>query len=1058
MKQSSYLSSAGSYARIKQEAKMYFRYLLKRQHCSELTAVAKLIHPRKRELSKYPYPFCFSSHRHVGKEPLAAHFSVPFIGIENDSPAKSQMSWEEAWVQRDCLGVLACLSPFACAPSDFLASVLPENLDDSVVEIQDLGVALVAAVVEPNFWPPWVRQRVLHSNRSYHSDITSNRRSNASFSDWPSERKRSRQSSQEKAMEAEGRKPKSANVTSSRSDLPKLGKRKVEGRVGVGAAVSLSSLSFSRRAQLRHVAFSLVTSLSETLQCKTIRFSNSAQQTFYGPPSSPSYALTLPLWLSLCALCIAETDKEAVALACLIGNVFPEAAGCALAAYCSVQTVTRSGTMLHEGRSEQKSETASSSEFSEPRDTEKGTTSTTSSSPGTTEEHWIYLWKKIREECDGTESNSEPLEWISAFEEDVFDCAAVKSWFLSWEVHCSLAVSQTSPELTKTSTSSPTTTLGASFHKVNLNEIARILTRQMRPPKQKKQLERLHPILGSQLCDTTSILRGDSSGSYSSFTPTGVLPSNAFVSFPTAVVSLFGKVLSRMPILSQLEWVTVFPPSFFLFQYGGPENVVLQCYSQICEGLLASAVSSTKDLCAEEGCEARKLQANVGVCCPTLHRESAHFRTAGLPTFSVSVHPSSTSAVVQTRLLQHILFRAAKLSSFRMMAPSLRKGVETGSSLPDSSAFLSSVALSGVSCPEKKENYRSFLGLIEEITALWTLNNAHAMAASLVPLHDSHPLSLQVVMKAKRSAFRTSQTAEFLENILLGVHWLCTGEVVKSSYALLFKKHNECHASLLWRREQEKKVRRAVRAAVRVVTALLSLCANKEGSLPSRRALPVWRVELAASCAIRSHKFELLLSELPHSQLASFFSLLLFYGYMEEAVTLCCCVVRNNQLDLSAYSASLIGSLWLAVTSSLTLPSEVSVRKGCSSVQGKDETPERATKEDVIARLKQFYRQRILVFGDEVSYHICDVKGKSAGVAEIDNKTDIFRSMSLSTNVAKESKNSRFFSDRNFSVYSCSHSYARHSFQTNELQERLTSLVGTPSFFFCPSISSGVTR
>lgn len=1032
---------------------MYFRFLSKRRCCPELATVAKLIQPRKSKTSRYSHPFCISSHRHVGKDPLETHFSVPFAGIEHDSPAKSHMSWEEAWVKRDCLGVLACLSPFACASSDVLASVFPENVEDSVLEIQDLGVALVAAVVEPSFWPPWVRERVLHSNRSYHTDSSSNRRANASFSGWRSERKRVRPGSQEKVVEAESRNPKSSNDTASRSDSSKLSKRKVEGRVGgVHAAVLFPSLSSSRRVQLRRVAFSLVKSISETLQRKTIRFSNSAQQAFHHLPSSPSYASTLPLWLSLCALCVAETDEDAVMLACLIANVFPEAAGCALAAYCSVQTVPRSGAMLHEGQIE-KAETVSSIEFSGHQDSKKGTTTTTSSSsPATTEEHWIYLWKKVSEECDGVENNGVPLHSISSFEEDVFDFVAVKSWFLSWEVHCTLAVFRTSLQSTKTST------LGASFHKVNLNEVAHVLTRQMRSPIQKKQLERLLPKLDSQVCGAIPFLVGDSSASYSSSSSTGDLLPNALASFPPTVVSRWRHVLTKMPIFSQLEWVTDFPPSFFLFQYGGPDNVVLQCYSQVCEGLLDSAVSSTRDLCADENSEVRKIRASDAVRCATLHREDAHFRTAGLPTFSVPVHPASTSAIVHTRLLQHILFRAAKLSSMQTTIPSLQKGTQTETSLPDSVTFLTSVALSGATCTEKKEEYRTFLGLVEEITALWTVNNAHAMAASLVPPHDSHPLSLQVVMKAKKNGFRTSQAAELLENVFLGVHWLCTGKVERSNFALVYEKHKENHVSLLWRREQREKVGRAVRAAVRMLTALLSLCANKKGSLPSRRALPVWRVELTASCAVRSHKYELLLSELPNSQLASFFSLLLYYGYMEETVALCCCVVRNNQLDLSVYSASLIGSLWLAVTSSLTPPSETSKRKEFSAVQEKDETPERTTKEDVIARLQQFYRQRILVFGDEVSCHTRDVNTESTATAEIENKKDVSRCVSFSTNVAKESRNSQFLSDHSFSLHSCSHLSARDSSKTNELRERLTPLVATPSFFFCPRPFSGVTR
>ncbi|GET92712.1 hypothetical protein, conserved [Leishmania tarentolae] len=120
-------------------------------------------------------------------------------------------------------------------------------------------------------------------------------------------------------------------------------------------------------------------------------------------------------------------------------------------------------------------------------------------------------------------------------------------------------------------------------------------------------------------------------------------------------------------------------------------------------------------------------------------------------------------------------------------------------------------------------------------------------------------------------------------------------------------------ASWRWREDALSEVDNTVQAAVRFLTSLLELCSSRKNSLPLRVAEPKWRRELRERTAVRAHKFELLLQELPHAELRAMLQTLLGHGYIREGSQLGVSLVKGGQVDLRYYTLPLLGSLYLAV-------------------------------------------------------------------------------------------------------------------------------------------------
>ncbi|KAG5466777.1 hypothetical protein LSCM1_00954 [Leishmania martiniquensis] len=156
-------------------------------------------------------------------------------------------------------------------------------------------------------------------------------------------------------------------------------------------------------------------------------------------------------------------------------------------------------------------------------------------------------------------------------------------------------------------------------------------------------------------------------------------------------------------------------------------------------------------------------------------------------------------------------------------------------------------------------------------------------------------------------------------------------------------------ASWRWREDVLSEADGTVQAAVRLLISLLELCSSQKNRLPLRTAEPKWRRELRERTAVRAHKFELLLQELPHAELRALLHTLLGHGYIREGSQLGVSLVRGEQLDLRYYTLPLLGSLYVAVSA---LPSSASALTGAEA--------ETESEKEAVYRM---YRRRLELCG-----------------------------------------------------------------------------------------------
>eukprot|EP00796_Vickermania_ingenoplastis_P005266 gene5266-3774_t len=340
-------------------------------------------------------------------------------------------------------------------------------------------------------------------------------------------------------------------------------------------------------------------------------------------------------------------------------------------------------------------------------------------------------------------------------------------------------------------------------------------------------------------------------------------------------------VAACLPMWAKVEWLTQLPASV---RRGSP--AVANAHGAICEKILSSAATARR-------------KGDVG-------RPST---THGQRTpFAVRVHPASSSAAAQSRLLEHLLTMATHMS-----------------------------------CDSALHSYDFIL---DRLRGLWAVQNAYAVAASLVPPHDTK--TLHRVMSSTPSEWRTRALSELIGAIRAALQWAITGKVPPSA-GLGLAHSSLLHASVpaAWRRERSLAVTDVVHEGTSALVALLTLCANRQEALPRRVGVPSWRSKLHASATVRSHKYEVLLAELPQSELSALLQLLLRYGYVEAGVELGRCLVSSALLDLRFFSASLLGSLYLGMEA--------------TAATAQDLPRQRRAQRD----LKLLYHQRITVFGED---------------------------------------------------------------------------------------------
>ncbi|KAG5492613.1 hypothetical protein JKF63_01192 [Porcisia hertigi] len=171
-----------------------------------------------------------------------------------------------------------------------------------------------------------------------------------------------------------------------------------------------------------------------------------------------------------------------------------------------------------------------------------------------------------------------------------------------------------------------------------------------------------------------------------------------------------------------------------------------------------------------------------------------------------------------------------------------------------------------------------------------------------------------------------------------------------------------------WREDVLSNVDGAVQAAVRLLTSLLQLCSSRKDSLPLRAAKPKWRQELHERTAVRAHKYELLLQELPHTELRAVLQTLLGHGYIREGSLLGVSLVRCEQVDLRYYTLPLLGSLYLAVSSPLfaSTPAHAACVRTSppSSSSATSFTDAESSAESERQAVYRMYRRRLQIYGN----------------------------------------------------------------------------------------------
>ncbi|KPA86131.1 hypothetical protein ABB37_00385 [Leptomonas pyrrhocoris] len=207
-----------------------------------------------------------------------------------------------------------------------------------------------------------------------------------------------------------------------------------------------------------------------------------------------------------------------------------------------------------------------------------------------------------------------------------------------------------------------------------------------------------------------------------------------------------------------------------------------------------------------------------------------------------------------------------------------------------------------------------------------------------------------------------------------------------------------------WREDVMGDVDGAVKAAVHLLSSLLELCSSRKTSLPLRNAEPKWRRELRERTAVRAHKFEVLLQELPHAEIRAVLRTLLGHGYHREGSQLGVSLLKGDQVDLRYYTLPLLGSLYLAVSASAAahLPA-VTVTEATQGAAGESDRWRQS--------VYQMYRRRFEIYGDAdlnvhaPSYTTLQMEGGKTTTQECMNSTPSSPSTSTATALVRTPEN-----------------------------------------------------
>lgn len=285
----------------------------------------------------------------------------------------------------------------------------------------------------------------------------------------------------------------------------------------------------------------------------------------------------------------------------------------------------------------------------------------------------------------------------------------------------------------------------------------------------------------------------------------------------------------------------------------------------------------------------------------------------------------------------------------------------------------------------------AFRQCIHDIALLLSVGNCYALASSCVPHHEP----LTKVMVAAKDTYRVKQVKELVTSVKDTLAFLCEEAVPAVSLANTavydsnaseglqfqngYERRSESMALLSlqsylgreswrWREDSAAEMSNAVQVGARFLSSLLSLCSNRKSSLPLRRAEPKWRRQLREETALRTHKYELLLQELPHTELQGILRTLLCSGYTKASSELGVSLVKGDQMDLRFYNLPLLGSLYQAVLTcshdGVPVKRDVVEKQGNCTVAADDAATSEDnddTRKELIYRM---YRRRLEVFGN----------------------------------------------------------------------------------------------
>ncbi|CBZ38101.1 hypothetical protein, conserved [Leishmania donovani] len=307
----------------------------------------------------------------------------------------------------------------------------------------------------------------------------------------------------------------------------------------------------------------------------------------------------------------------------------------------------------------------------------------------------------------------------------------------------------------------------------------------------------------------------------------------------------------------------------------------------------------------------------------------------------------------------------------------------------------------------------SYVHYLHNLSLLLSQSSIYALAASLVPADQP----LKTVMVAAKDTYREGHMKQLVGAVRQVVDSLCeepiprlaapaatdavtengvastrralkTGAALSSGGVAPPKGKRECKAAKLveekslldraaanssgaaswrWREDALSEVDGTVQAAVRLLTSLLELCSSRKNSLPLRVAEPKWRRELRERTAVRAHKFELLLQELPHAELRAVLQTLLGHGYIREGSQLGVSLVKGDQVDLRYYTLPLLGSLYLAVCAppgSQTPAQVVASSTSSPSFSAPPFAGAEAVTESEKQAVYRMYRRRLEIYGN----------------------------------------------------------------------------------------------